>query len=134
MTELLSCVYVCRYTDEEAYKGMSIGIVMLYRAHLASSSLSSSKNVPQASTICRSYVYENHYQNSFFHSHLPQKPRYEYCRVDVLLIMCLFTIITFFKLIFYYFYYNYYFFGYTDFTLPTPLMNLTGNLFNHHTV
>ena len=28
--------------------------------------------------------------------------------------------------------YNYYFLGLTDFTLPTPLMNITGNLFNHH--
>jgi hypothetical protein len=28
--------------------------------------------------------------------------------------------------------YNYYFFGATDFTLPTTLMNIIGNLFDHH--
>ena len=59
------------------------------------------------------YAYEDHYQNSILNSHLGQKLGYEYCCVHVLLIICIITI-----------------FGIH--TLPTPLMNITGNLFDHH--
>jgi hypothetical protein len=61
-------------------------------------------------------VYENHYQNCFFfHLHLPQKPRYEYCCVHVLLIICIIT-----------------FLGFTDFPLPTQeICSITMHCKNH---
>ena len=60
----------------------------------SSSSLTSQMKIPEPSSLWTRFVYENLCQKltMCFHSHLPQKPRYEYCCVHVQLNICIITI------------------------------------------